>query len=175
MLEETPWTINESGSQQVRIVLPFNSSGVKHTAPTWLPARMTPLAAMKNSSAVFLSRHLQTLLRDFIKSVSETFALSYATCFYKKIRSGDLLSNPSYVPSSTKFYFKTMLIDDIKTSKNVITLSERMTAYVETTQHDLAQFAAGAVEINCQEFVERNVQAICRLLHTHASRNYGKA
>ena len=138
MLEETPWTINESGSQQVRIVLPFNSTGEKQTTPTWLPARMTPLAGMKKSSAVFLSRHLQTLLRDFIKSVLETFALSYATCFYKKIRSGDL---------------------DIKTSKNVITLSERVTAYVETTQYDLAQFAAGAVEINCQEFVKRNVKA----------------
>jgi hypothetical protein len=92
---------------------------------------------MKNSSAAFLSTHLQNLLQDFINIVLETFALSYTT-FYQNIRSDDLCFSPSHLLSSFKFDFKPILSDGIKTSENAIALSEKVTAYVETAQHDLA-------------------------------------
>ena len=131
MPEETSLRINTSGSKRVRIVSLTNSTAEEHTTPTRPPADVTPLATTKNSSATFLSKHLPPVLQDFIKPFLKTFASSYATCFYKKIKSNDLRSTPSHVPSSTKFDFKPMLLDGIKMSKNAITLSKEVTAYVE--------------------------------------------
>ena len=61
-----------------------------------------------------------------------------------------------------------MLLDKIKKSENAITLSKEVEAYVENTQYNLACFAVHAFETNHQESASRNVQALCRLLHTLA-------
>jgi hypothetical protein len=167
MPEETPSRNNASGTKRVRIISPSSSTVEKHTISARTP-NIIPLAAMKNSSTAFLSTHLPTLLQDFIKPVSETFASSYATCFYKKLKSDDLRSNTSHVPSSAKFYFKPMLLDGIKKSENTITLTGEVATYVENAYHDLARFDVRAFEINCQEFATRNVRALCRLLHALA-------
>jgi hypothetical protein len=76
MPEETLSSV--SGLKRVRIVFPFNPIVEEHRTPTWSPANITPLAAMKNSSAAFLLTHLPTLLQDFIKPVLEIcFKLRY--------------------------------------------------------------------------------------------------
>jgi hypothetical protein len=62
-----------------------------------------------------------------------------------------------------------MLLDGIKKSEDTITLSEKVVAYVENSQHDFARFVVCAFEINRQEFTTRNIQALGRILHTLVS------
>ena len=114
-----------------------------------MPANITLQDVTKNSLAAFLLTHLPSLLQDFIKPVLETFALSYATCFKKKLKLDDLRSTSSHVPSSAKFDFKPMLPDGIKESENNITLAEDVATYVVNTLHNLASFPVCVCEITC--------------------------
>jgi hypothetical protein len=118
---------------------------------------------MKSRGNSTLLTHLPQLV-DFIKPYLEKFFSSYAVCFYKKLKSDDLRSNPTAIPTSARFDFKLNLIDSVKQVESSTNLLAECNNFVENAQQELAKFARRAFEINRNALTIGNVKSLCRLL-----------
>ena len=123
---------------------------------------------MKSRGTTTLLTHLPQLV-DSIKPYLEKLFSSYAVCFYKKLGSDDLRSNPTVVLTSTRFDFKLNFIYLIKQVGSSTNLLAECNEFVENAQHELAVFARRAFEINHQALTVGNVKSLCRFLSSLAA------
>ena len=84
-------------------------------------------------------------------------------CFYTKLKSDDLRSNPTAIPTSASFDFKLNLVNSIKQVERSTNLLAECNEFIENAQQELAKFARRAFEIT-HAVIVGNIKSLCPFL-----------